>query len=190
MKQRYMTIVLTCMLVAVGCGNAQNEGTTTPSDEKQAQITDEPGDSGSEPLGSDEKASTESKEVSADVTEVSVSGDAGAYTFSVTVASADVDCTQYANWWEVVSEAGELQYRRILMHSHTGSGNPFTRDGGPVPIQPDEIVYVRAHMNTVGYNGKVMTGSVNNGFAPAEDLPDDFAVSLADADPQADTCFY
>lgn len=129
----------------------------------------------------------------ADVTGVAVSGEPSAYELSVTVSSPDIDCTQYAAWWEVLSEEGELLYRRILTHSHTdanGNGNPFTRSGGPVEMASDQTVIVRAHMNTGGYGGVVMSGSVDEGFAIATDIEPSFAATVESVDPQPDGCAF
>ena len=104
--------------------------------------------------------------IHADVTTVRASGQAGAYDFNVTLQSPDSGCQQYADWWEVVSEDGKLLYRRVLLHSHAQE-QPFTRSGGPVPIQPSTRVWVRAHMNNSGYGGVALLGSVQAGFAPA-----------------------
>ena len=103
----------------------------------------------------------------ADVLSVSVSGDAGSYTFSVQVSSPDEGCNRYADWWEVLSEDGELVYRRVLLHSHVGE-QPFTRSGGPVAVAGDDIVIVRAHMNSGGYGGSAMQGSPSSGFRLVE----------------------
>jgi hypothetical protein len=122
----------------------------------------------------------------ADVTAVQVSGSPGAYSFNVTVKSPDTGCQQYADWWEVVSEDGKLLYRRVLLHSHVDE-QPFTRSGGPVTIQPDTVVWVRAHMNTSGYSGAVLKGSVKTGFKPA--VPEaGFAVGLARQPPLPEGC--
>src|SRR5690606_27102740 len=95
----------------------------------------------------------------ANVVAVAASGDAGSFTFDVSIESADIDCSQYADWWEVLSEDGELIYRRILTHSHTDEngtsdpdapGNTFTRSGGPIDIAADEVVVVRAHIGETG----------------------------------------
>lgn len=122
----------------------------------------------------------------ADVTAVTTSGDAGAYTFSITISSPDTGCEQYADWWEVVSEDGELQYRRVLLHSHV-SEQPFTRSGGPVDIAADETVIVRAHMNTGGYGGAALRGSVDAGFEAYRPEPA-FAAALASRDPLPEGC--
>jgi hypothetical protein len=133
----------------------------------------------------------------ANVTGVTTSGSDGAYTFNVSVESSDIDCTEFANWWEVLAEDGTLVYRRILEHSHTdenGSsdadapGNTFTRSGGPVPIAAGDTVLVRAHMSTGGYRGMVMRGRVTDGFADALDIGGDFAAEVESEDPQPTGC--
>ena len=103
----------------------------------------------------------------ADVLSVSVSGKPGSYQFAVEIASPDTGCDQYADWWEVISEDGQLLYRRVLLHSHV-TEQPFTRTGGPVDIVTDMVVYVRAHMNNSGYGGQVLMGTVRDGFKPVE----------------------
>ncbi len=122
----------------------------------------------------------------ADVDGVKVTGKAGSYHFSVTLSNPDKGCEQYADWWEVISESGELLYRRILTHSHVDE-QPFTRTGSPVNIQPDEAIWVRGHMNNTGYGGAVMKGSVSNGFA-ATDMPEGFATELENESPLPDGC--
>ena len=128
---------------------------------------------------------------------MAVSGTPGDYTFDVSVESADIDCDQYADWWEVLSEDGSLVYRRILTHPHTDEngtsdpdapGNTFTRSGGPVQISADEVVIVRAHMSNEGYNGMVMRGSVAEGFVAAPDIGSDFAAEVQTDDPQPGEC--
>ena len=109
---------------------------------------------------------------SADVTAVTTSGADGRYTFNVTIRSTETGCDQYADWWEVLNADGELLARRVLTHSHVAE-NPFTRSG-PVTVDADTLVWVRAHMNHSGYGGMAMTGSVATGFQPAE-LPASFA---------------
>jgi len=73
------------------------------------------------------------EEILADVLSVEVTGSPNAYQFSVKIASPDTGCEQYADWWEVLSEDGQLLYRRILLHSHVNE-QPFVRSGGPVNI--------------------------------------------------------
>ncbi len=126
--------------------------------------------------------------VAADVIDVEARGEPGDYRFSVTVESPDTGCDQYADWWEVLSTDGELLHRRILAHSHVNE-QPFTRSGGPVDIDADETVIVRAHMNTTGYGGQAMRGSVEEGFSPVE-LPVDFAADVEDQEPQPTGCAF
>jgi hypothetical protein len=120
---------------------------------------------------------------------VTVSGEPGAYTFSVTLLSPDTGCEQYANWWEVLDAEGQLLYRRILGHSHPDD-QPFTRSGGPVPAQADDTVFVRGHMNQAGYGGIVFRGTPGGSFSAVTDLPTGFAADVEDADPQPDGCAF
>jgi hypothetical protein len=103
----------------------------------------------------------------ANVLSVRVTGNPSAYQFAVEISSPDTGCEQYADWWEIFTEEGELLYRRILLHSHV-TEQPFTRSGGPVEIDANTVVYVRAHMNNLGYGGTLMKGSVQGRFEPAE----------------------
>ncbi len=82
----------------------------------------------------------------ADVINVSITGVPGEYSVSVTVSSDDRGCGSYVDWWEVVSEEGELLTRRVLLHSHVDE-QPFTRSGGPLNVQSDDLLIIRAHMN-------------------------------------------
>ena len=118
----------------------------------------------------------------------SVNGSPGRYDFNVTVKSPDTGCQQYADWWEVLSADGKLLYRRVLFHSHVGE-QPFTRSGGPVPIQPDTVVWVRAHMNTTGYGGAALKGSLKTGFSPMA-LDAEFAARVAKQSPLPDGCAF
>ena len=132
------------------------------------------------------KKETTMTTVQADVIAVQISGQAGLYQFNVTVRSPDLGCKQYADWWEVVSEDGKLLYRRVLLHSHVDE-QPFARSGGPVPIQPDTVVWVRAHMNTGSYGGAAFKGTVKTGFTKAEP-PANFAPALAKQQPLPEGC--
>jgi hypothetical protein len=122
----------------------------------------------------------------AEVISVEVSGQAGSYQFSVGIKSPDTGCAQYADWWEVVSLDGKLLYRRVLLHSHVDE-QPFVRGGGPVPVRPDTVVWVRAHMQPGGYGGVAFKGSVHAGFKPAEPSPA-FAAGLAQTPPRPEGC--
>ena len=114
------------------------------------------------------------------------SGESSNYFFTVTIQSPDLGCNQYANWWEVLSESGDLLYRRILTHSHVNE-QPFSRMGGAIPITSDEPVYIRAHMNTAGYGGMAFHGTVESGFFPIA-LSADFASALATSAPLPAGC--
>ena len=124
----------------------------------------------------------------ADVEAVAVSGEEGAYTFDVTVRSPDRDCSQYADWWEVLSEDGALLYRRVLNHSHPDE-QPFTRSGSPVPVAGDQVVIVRAHMNPGGYGGAAMKGTASGGLRAAA-IAVDFAADAATRAPLPEACWY
>lgn len=176
-----------CMLVAC------SDESKAPLENADVEIT-EPAAQDSVPVMADsispEKApAVVETEISlADITTVAAAGQAGAYTFSVTVSSPDTGCQQYADWWEVLDEEGQLLYRRVLLHSHAGE-QPFTRSGGPVEIAAEQIVWVRAHMNTKGYGGVAFKGSVQDGFA-VEGLAADFAVELAEREPLPQGCAF
>jgi len=137
---------------------------------------------------SDEMAMQQIGSGTAEVIDVSVSGEENAYTFSVTIKSPDSGCDQYADWWEVFDLEGNLIYRRILAHSHVNE-QPFSRTGGPIEIQKNTEVYVRAHMNNTGYSNKVFKGSVENGFT-AVDLDIEFAKDLAEVAPLPNGCAF
>ncbi|MGB7440218.1 MAG: hypothetical protein WA919_04060 [Coleofasciculaceae cyanobacterium] len=123
---------------------------------------------------------------SAEVLSVSTTGSPGSYTFSVTIDSTDTGCDQYADWWEVLSEEGELIYRRVLLHSHVDE-QPFTRSGGLVAIATNQVVIVRGHMHPSGYGTQAQRGTVAEGFKPVT-LPQGFAAAVASQEPQPPGC--
>ena len=122
------------------------------------------------------------------VTAVTTKGKTNAYHFLVTLESDETGCDQYTDWWEVLSEKGDLLYRRILLHSHTNQ-QPFTRSGGYVKIKKDDIVYIRAHMNKLGYVGDIFKGSVESGFEKVEEAPT-FNKSIESQAPLPSGCLY
>ncbi len=124
----------------------------------------------------------------AEIVSVVVSGEESKYTFNVGIKSPDKGCNQYADWWEVISEDGTLIYRRILAHSHVDE-QPFVRSGGGVNSTKDQIVYVRAHMNTSGYGTKVFKGNVVNGFQEST-LDKTFATTLETVEPLPNGCAF
>lgn len=124
----------------------------------------------------------------AKIVSVTTSGNENSYTFSVGIESLDTGCNQYANWWEVITEDGNLIYRRILGHSHVNE-QPFIRSGGSVTITNNQIVIVRMHMNNTGYSIKIYKGSVANGFSAFE-VEENFATNLATQDPLPTGCAF
>jgi hypothetical protein len=133
-------------------------------------------------------AAPSSNAMLANVTAVNVTGNVSAYTFSVTISSPDTGCDQYADWWEVLTEDGTLLYRRILAHSHVGE-QPFTRSGGPVNIDLETPVWVRAHLSPGGYGGAARHGSVTAGFS-LDTPPVEFGAELESESPQPDGCAF
>lgn len=126
--------------------------------------------------------------VLADVIKVEPRGSAGAYLFLVTVRSPDTGCEQYADWWEVITPAGELLYRRVLEHSHAKE-QPFARSGGPVDVDEEQEVIVRAHMNRAGYGGAALRGTALTGLEPTV-VAAGFAEELASRAPLPQGCAF
>lgn len=157
------------------------------------------GEAGSGPTDGGLEPDSASQSVYAHVVAVSVSGVAGGYTYAVSIESADIDCSQYADWWEVLDSDGQLVYRHILTHSHTDAngttdpdapGNTFTRSGGPIAVNEDDVVIVRAHMNNAGYYGMAMQGSAAEGFREAPEIAPGFAAEVEALDPQPQSCAF
>ena len=124
----------------------------------------------------------------ASVLTVKVTGRTNAYEFNVQISSPDTGCQQYTDWWEVLSEDGGLLYRRVLLHSHVGE-QPFTRSGGPVSIDENTVVVVRAHMNNAGYGGEALRGSASSGFQVVE-LEPGFAAEVEAMEPLPQNCAF
>jgi len=189
-RKKWLSVGLLGVLFLVGCSAGITENPLlTPMDDDHPAPTDapvKPTDEVHLEATNTPIVKTTSPSSHADIMSVSVNGEQGAYNFSVTISSPDEGCNQYADWWEVVSQDGELLYRRILLHSHVNE-QPFTRSGGPVTIEPDTIIWVRAHMHPTGYGGTAMKGSVVGGFEPTG-LGLDFATQLADTPPLPEGC--
>ncbi|MBE9068210.1 hypothetical protein IQ260_16285 [Leptolyngbya cf. ectocarpi LEGE 11479] len=183
--------VLYLLLVLMAACGAAPEIVTDPV--SSASSAANPDTSLSEPLveptAADSASPTDADGLPvADLVSVAVTGEAGNYTFAVTLSSTDTGCEQYANWWEVAdAKTGELLYRRILAHSHTNE-QPFTRSGGPIPIAPNQSVIIRGHMGGVHshYGGQVLGGSVEAGFKPVTDSLD----SLESVEPLPTACAF
>jgi len=140
--------------------------------------------------GSDSKDISDnnpSVEVVADVLKVVAKGQEWGYSFSVTLKSDDTGCSQYADWWEVLNEDGNLIYRRILWHPHTKT-QPFERISiEPIKIKETDIVYIRAHMNLRGYSGAIFKGSVAEGFFE-DKSPPKFSQEIEITEPLPSRC--
>ncbi len=122
------------------------------------------------------------------VTQVEIAGDSQTYRFAVTIESPDTGCERYANWWEVLTPSGELIYRRILAHSHVEE-QPFTRSGGPVAIDPEQEVIVRAHMDPDGYGDQGFRGTIEQGLIAVE-LSPTLAAEVAQQQPLPSGCAF
>lgn len=168
--------------------DAADAAETTSADTTPADIA------APDAAGLDTSAAPLVANVTAVTASLATAGVEGVYTFSVTIASPDTGCEQYADWWEVVRPDGTLVYRRILGHSHVAP-NPFTRSGGPVAVTADEPLIVRAHLNDFfdnspgDYGGIAMTGSAATGFKAAE-LAAGFADVLQTTDPLVTACAF
>lgn len=83
------------------------------------------------------------------------------WTFSVTVAHADIGWEDYADGWDVVLADGtvlkpdpESPFTRLLLHPHVDE-QPFTRSQGNIMIPVEiESVIVRAHDLIDGFGGQ------------------------------------
>ena len=129
-----------------------------------------------------------SDSIVADVLSVQATGQPNAYKLEVRISSPDTGCDQYADWWEVLSEDGQLLYRRVLLHSHVNE-QPFKRSGGPVPVDENAMVIVRAHMNNGGYGGTAFRGSVSSGFETIQ-LESGFAAAVETLPPLPEDCAF
>ena len=187
-------LTLFAILLVYGCSPSKPGATTTlPTLEEKTTSTITEATAVIEPTAEEETmpttpSITSQEPTSADIISLDVSGDPGAYRFSVGVRSPDLGCEQFADWWEVIDEQGDLIYRRILLHSHTGE-QPFVRSGGPVPIAPEDVVLVRAHMHPSGYGGVAFKGSIQTGFQEIE-LSLDFASELENSAPLPEGCAF
>ena len=100
---------------------------------------------------------------------------------------------QYADWWEVLSEDGELLHRQVFEKSHEDEQTFENSNEKPLAIQPDQVVIIRAHMkedeytDKGGYTDQAQRGSIKKGFKSMR-LSENFAAGLAKADPQPPVC--
>ena len=164
---------------------AAAEGSATASTASTAPPTSSTSAASSTGSTSNADSTTDAGSPLADVLGVSARGTS----LSVELQSPDLGCSQYADWWEVVTPEGELVYRRVLAHSHVDE-QPFTRSGGPVDVGADDTVIVRAHMNPGGYGGQAMRGSVGAGFSVDATITASFAQNLETSEPLPSGCAF
>ncbi|MEO1590403.1 MAG: hypothetical protein AAFU71_03810 [Cyanobacteria bacterium J06632_22] len=179
------------VLALTACIGAPSEPITNAPSPDSATV-DTPSDTTSDTASEDITIVTHptDTDTEARVTAASFSGEPGAYQVAVTLSSPDTGCEQYADWWEVLSTDGDLLYRRILAHSHVEE-QPFTRSGGPVAIAPNDLIFIRVHMNNTGYSSQVLQGTVANGLRTTTLLIDPEAdAALAAQSPQPSGCAF
>ena len=70
----------------------------------------------------------------------------GRYEISVTIQSPDENCDRHADWWEVLSEEGELLGRKLIENPHKFE-QPFTTTATINIPTSDQAVIVRAHFS-------------------------------------------
>jgi hypothetical protein len=194
-RARLVTFALVAVALVAACSESDREPPGNSGPSAGGSVSSAAGATGGATAGTPGTSS-----IAANVLAVTSRGNPGSYTLSVSIESADIDCSQYADWWEVLSEDGILLYRRILEHSHTDEngttdpdapGNTFTRSGGPVAIEAETVVLVRAHLSNIdGYPGRVLRGTVAGGFIEATDLAGGFAEAVEDQPPQPEQCLF
>ncbi len=191
MKNYLWILTISSLLSLSACSTPQPQNEPQqPNAEATATATQPASTLTPEPTVKEKPNPTPKPEASglADIISVETKGQAGAYTFILGVSSPDTGCEQYANWWEILSEDGNLLYRRILAHSHVNE-QPFIRSGTSVEIAADQIVWLRVHMHPAGYGGQTFKGTVNSGFQ-ATPFPPDFATQVETMPPLPNGCAF
>ena len=157
----------------VTAGSNSTTGSTTATD-GPASETGTTDDDGSE---STDESPLDLRE--ANVVGVSFEGQAGSYTFDVTLHHDDAGEDGYANWWQIERLDGTRLGRRELLPAH--SQQPFTRSG-PIAIPEDvTCVVVRGHDQTHGYGGRVLLVNLDTAATRTIDQgPDRQGVDEAD----------
>jgi hypothetical protein len=191
LEEARMTVSIALLLLA--CTSADDSPPLSddevPADDGLGEGDEGAGDDGNTGDGGSGDDGTGGDPLVSNVEAVIVTGEEWAYTFAATLRSPDVDCKQYSNWWEVLTPAGTVVYRRILDHSHADE-QPFTRDGGPVTVKSTDALIVRGHFDPTGYGGQAMEGSVAKGFVKAPEIGKDFAADVEDDAPQPKKCLF
>ncbi len=95
----------------------------------------------------------------------------GAVQLQVTLQSPDRDCDRHADWWEVLSEKGELIDRYLIDGPHEFE-KPFTTSKTLTRFDLDQTILVRAHFSddidgvevygSDRYSTQAMKGKVND----------------------------
>ncbi|NEO86926.1 MAG: NACHT domain-containing protein [Spirulina sp. SIO3F2] len=129
----------------------------------------------------------------------------GAVQLEVTIQSPDEDCEYRADWWEVLSEDGELLGRHLLNEPH-GFEQPFTTKDSFTRVMPDQTIRIRSHfssdVNLDRYEFSIRDTEVKQHY-PTQALrgipnqpqsfqsirlPARFAIHVEDDDPQPQPC--
>lgn len=122
------------------------------------------------------------------------------YEFSVTIQSPDEGCSRYANWWEVITEGGDLLYRKVLNEPHDFEYQ-FTTNATVEVSNSNQVVIVRAHFSddvsaylrrnneNERYTTQAMKGSVSrpSSFRQTR-LPSQFAIRVERQGEQPQKC--
>ena len=121
--------------------------------------------------------------------------EAGPYQFAVTLQSPDQGCDRHADWWEVLTEAGDLITRQLLDSPHKFE-KPFTTET-TLTVDPAQTLIVRAHFSrdsdgnenngVVKYTNQAMQGSIHKGFKSVR-IPPRFAAKVERQAPQPGAC--
>jgi hypothetical protein len=159
------TIAIICLVVVLlaGCNLEEAQDQASSSTVPAADSPAPSSESASTPtkMGQVEIGESEGRAANADVIQVrAVLEENGTWTFHVTVSHPDTGWDDYANGWDVVTEAGEVlkasssdAFTRLLLHPHE-TEQPFTRSQSKIVV-PDGVtaLIVRAHDLVDGYGG-------------------------------------
>ncbi|PZV01989.1 MAG: hypothetical protein DCF32_15555 [Leptolyngbya sp.] len=122
--------------------------------------------------------------------------DAGQYQFSITLQSPDESCDRHADWWEVLTEEGDLITRQLLDSPHRFE-KPFVTEA-MLTVDLAQTLIVRAHFSSdldgnenndivFKYPNQAMQGSITKGFQSVR-IPPRFAARVERQDPQPGVC--
>ena len=157
-----MTICLSVVLLT-GCNSEgsqeQSASSTVSAEESPAPVNDS--ESTPTKMEQIEIGESEHQTANADVMQVrAVLDEDGTWTFHVTVSHPDTGWDDYADGWDVVTEAGEVlkassadTFTRLLLHPHENE-QPFTRSQSNIVVPDGETaLIVRAHDIVDGFGG-------------------------------------